>query len=213
MGKLLRAVGWVVFLLVLLGAALRATMVTNWTIPDDNTRFGISMEPSLTAGDTVLLLSHGTPGFGDLVRCTDPDDAASFVVGRIAGLSGDIVEVSGRDLRVNGTRYNSERGCPNPRLTVTHPTSHQEVTLVCDEIDMGGRLHYRGYTSKNDIFTTSKTSVTSGNVFLVSDDRSYHDDSRDFGQVPLSSCNNRIFFRLWGKDGWKDDVRRLTYIR
>ena len=213
MDKLLRVLGWTIVVLAIVGGLARVTLVEQWTIPDDNTRLGISMEPSLTAGDTVLLLSHGSPGFGDLVRCTDPDNASGFIVGRIAGLSGDVVEVTGRDLRVNNKRYNSEQVCPTPRVTVIHPTSQKEVTLSCDEVDMGGRLHYRGYTSKADIFTPTKANVMTGMVFLLSDDRSYHDDSRDFGMVPLASCNNRIVFRAWGKDGWKDEKRRLSYIR
>ena len=213
MDKLLRVIGWTAVVLGVVGGLARALLCEGWTIPDENTRLGVSMEPSLTAGDTVLMLSHGSPGFGDLVRCTDPDDANGFVVGRVAGLSGDVVEVSGRDLAVNNKRYMSEQACPIPRVTVVHPTSQKEVTISCDQVDMGGRVHYRGYTSKADIFTATKASVTAGMVFLLSDDRSYHDDSRDFGMVPVASCKSRIFFRLWGKDGWKDDRRRLSYIR
>jgi signal peptidase I len=213
MDKLLRLIGWTLVVVVIVGGLARALFVDGWTIPDDNTRFGVSMEPTLTAGDTVLMLSHGTPGFGDLVRCTDPDDANGFVVGRIAGVSGDVVEVSGRELTVNDKRYHSEQACPIPSLKVIHPTSKKEVPISCDEVDMGGRVHYRGYTGKLEIFTPTKANVGAGMVFLLSDDRSYHDDSRDFGMVPLATCKNRIFFRLWGKDGWKDDVRRLSYIR
>jgi signal peptidase I len=213
MDKLLRFLGWTIVVVGILGGLTRALLLDGWVIPDEGTRFGISMEPTLTAGDTVLMLSFGTPGFGDLVRCTDPDDANGFVVGRIAGLSGDVVEVSGRDLTVNNKRYHSEVVCPMPTVTVIHPTSKQEITIHCDEIDMGGRMHFRGYGGKADIFTPTKANVGTGNVFLLSDDRSYHDDSRDFGMVPLATCKNRILFRLWGKDGWKDDKRRLTYIR
>jgi len=213
MDKLLRFLGWTLLVVAVVGGLARALLVDGWTIPDDNTRFGISMEPTLTAGDTVLMLRYGTPGFGDLVRCTDPDDANGFVVGRIAGVAGDVVEVNGRDLTVNNKRYHSEQVCPVPTVTVIHPTSGKEVTIHCDEIDMGGRIHYRGYTAKTDIFTATKTSVTTGMVFLLSDDRSYHDDSRDFGMVPIATCGNRIMFRVWGKDGWKDDRRRLSYIR
>ncbi len=50
-------------------------------------------------------------------------------------------------------------------------------------------------------------------LFLLSDDRSYHDDSRDFGTVPADSCTGRIVFRLWGKEGWCDDKRRMTFVQ
>jgi signal peptidase I len=78
---------------------------------------------------------------------------------------------------------------------------------------MGGHIHYRGYSAKAEIRTPVKSTVGQGMVFLLSDDRSYHDDSRDFGVVPLASCKNRIFFRLWSKAGWSDEPHRLSYVR
>jgi signal peptidase I len=212
MGKLIRGLGWILGVVVVFGIIARLTIVEAWVIPD-LPRFGIALEPTLTAGDTVLMLTRGTPGFGDLVRCTDPDDANGFVVGRIAGLSGDTVEANGGDLRVDGKRYDGEMACPETTRTVIHPTSGDKVTLTCDQVQMGGRLHYRGVSQKRDIPTPVKLTVGTGMVFLLSDDRSYHDDSRDFGVVPLDSCKNRIFGRVWSKAGWSDDRSRLSYIR
>jgi signal peptidase I len=211
MSKLVRTLGWTALTLGVLGGVARLVLIDVWKIPDD---FGVSIDPTLSQGDTVLMLTRGKPGFGDLVRCADPDGSGNFVIGRIAGVAGDSVQVHGRDLRVVGKRYDAEMACPaDMETTVIHPVSGEKITLVCDQVQMGGRLHYRGYSPKKDAEAPVNATVGEGMFFLISDDRSYHYDSRDFGTVPVASCKNRIFFRLWGKDGWADDKKRLSYIR
>jgi signal peptidase I len=211
MSNLVKTLGWTAITLGALAGIARLTLVDVWKIPDD---FGISIDPTLSQGDTVLMLTRGSPGFGDLVRCADPDGSGNFVIGRIAGVAGDSIEASGRDLRVVNKRYDGEMACPvDLETTVVHPTSGEKVTLVCDQVQMGGRTHYRGYSPKRDDPLKTTATVGAGMFFLISDDRSYHYDSRDYGTVPVASCKNRIFFRLWGKDGWPDDKRRLSYIR
>jgi signal peptidase I len=54
--------------------------------------------------------------------------------------------------------------------------------------------------------------VPAGHVFLASDNRYYHDDSRDFGSVPKDSCHERVVFRLWSARGWFDEARRMSLI-
>lgn len=209
----LRKLIWTLVIIGAIGGAARLFLIDVWKIPENSTSFAISTEPTLSEGDLVLLLTRGEPGFGDLVRCTDPEDASAFVVGRIGGLASDSVVATGHGLVVNGKKYDSEMACPEPSSTVVHPVSGEKVTLVCDQVQMGGRLHYRGIATKREIFTPIQANVGAGMVFLVSDDRSYPHDSRTFGAIPLASCKNRIFFRLWSKDGWADDKRRLSYIR
>lgn len=211
MSNFVKTLGWTAITLGALAGVARLTLMDAWKIPDD---FGISIDPTLSQGDTVLMLTRGKPGFGDLVRCVDPDGSGNFVVGRIAGVAGDSVLVTGGSLRVAGKRYDGEMACPaDLDLTVVHPVSGEKITLNCDQVQMGGRLHYRGYSPKRTDATPVETTVGDGMLYLVSDDRSYHYDSRDFGTVPAASCKNRIFFRLWGKDGWADDKHRLSYIR
>jgi len=212
MGKLFRGLGWLLAALVVIGVVARLTFVDVWKLPDDG-QFSISVEPTLSGGDTVLMLTRGEPGFGDLVRCTDPDDATRFVVGRVAGVGGDTVQVNGRDLLVDGKRYQGEMACAIEQITVIHPTSGEKIVLGCDQVQMGGRTHMRGYSGKRDITTPIKSIVEMGKVFLLSDDRSYPDDSRSFGTLPVSTCKAQIFFRLWSASGWKDDKRRFRYVR
>lgn len=211
MGRFVRGVLWIAGVLAVIGVILRLLVMDAWTVPDDPV-LAASVAPSLAAGDLVLMLTRGTPGFGDLVRCKDPDDPQRFVVGRVAGVEGDIVETEGRHLTVNGKRYEGESSCTTPIVTVSHPTSGSETELSCDVVEMGGGWHYRGSVPRPFLTTKARVEVGTGMFFVLSDNREHHDDSRDFGALPTTACTERIFFRVVGKGGWSDDAARLTFV-
>src|SRR5262245_66021478 len=114
MAKLGRAIAWFAVAVAVVLLLLRAFVFTVWTVPDDPT-LAAAVAPTLREGDTVLVLRIGTPGFGELVRCPDPEDASKFVVGRIAGFERDVVETEGAKLNVSGTRYAGERAGVEPK--------------------------------------------------------------------------------------------------
>ena len=58
-----------------------------------------------------------------------------------------------------------------------------------------------------------KTVVPDNQVWLVSDNRLFPYDSRDFGAVPRETCTETIFFRLVGAGGFFDTSTRNQYIR
>jgi signal peptidase I len=123
------------------------------------------------------------------------------------------VETDGRELSVNGKRYLGEMVCAKDKVQVPHPSSGSLVNVWCDIVSIAGHPHFRGTGEKGSITSPTKHTVGEGMLFLLSDDRTYHYDSRDFGTVPASSCSGPIVFRLWGKDGWKDEARRMTYVQ
>ena len=84
MGKLWRGLLWIAAFLVLAGLVVRVVFVDVWALPDDP-KTSASVAPSMAGGDTVLFMKRNKPAFGDLVRCTDPDDPAKHVVGRVVG--------------------------------------------------------------------------------------------------------------------------------
>ncbi len=212
MGRLWRGLFWVAAFLLVVGLFVRALFLDSWVVPDDP-KTSAAVAPSLSGGDTVLYMFRNQPAFGDLVRCKDPDDATRYVVGRVVGLSGDTVETNGKELSVGGKRYNGEMACAEEKLSVPHPSTGSPVELWCDQVQIAGHPHLRGASDKAGIFTPTKTSVGQDMLFLLSDDRSYHDDSRDFGTVRADSCSGRIVFRLWSKDGWKDARHRMTFVQ
>lgn len=113
---------------------------------------------------------------------------------------------------MNNKRYDGDSACPEPTFKVTHPSSGAEVEQNCDVVRMGGGWHYRGYAPKPIHPGKTRAEVGAGMVYLLSDGRELHDDSRDFGALPRASCAERIVFRLWGKGGWSDPKRRMTYV-
>jgi signal peptidase I len=212
MDKLIRGILWVGAVVALLLVVGRTVLLDGWVVPDEN-KMAAAVAPTLEAGDAVLYMKHNKPAFGDLVRCVDPDDPTRFVVGRVAGLHGDTVETHGSELTVNGTRYTGEMACGEAKVTIPHPTAGSTVDLWCDQVSMGGHPHFRGSNASVGISSPTKNIVGDGMLFLISDDRTYHDDSRDFGGVPVASCTGRIVFRVVGKKGWSDDKRRMSFVQ
>jgi len=215
MQKALRFILWVLGIFIVLCIVARIALFESWVLPDGNVEplMAASIEPTLSGGDTVLVLTRGTPGFGDLVRCPDPETPSRWIIGRIVGVSGDMVELTGRSLRVNGKSYNATDACTQPYFNVKHPDSGTQLEMQCARVEMGSGWHYRGTARKYKKSNNKRKRVGEGMVFLLSDNRDLHDDSRDFGTLPAESCKERIVFRLWGAAGFSDSERRFTVIR
>lgn len=215
MEKMLKFVTWVFGGFIVLALVGRLFLYEEWVVPtsDEDAWVAASVAPTLAGGDMVLILTVGTPKAGDLVRCKDPDNPGSFVVGRIAGESGDTVEVKGPTLYVNGNRYDANEACTEPKVYVDHPDTGAEVELRCSRIEFGGTWHFRASRAVTGVADNHRQEVGANKVYLLSDNRTLHLDSRDFGTVDKETCSGRISFRLWGKDGWTDSERRLNFVR
>lgn len=211
MQKFFKAVLWTAIVLVVIGGILRALLMKTWTLPED-LQLGASIEPTLHNKDTLVLLTRGKRGFGELVRCKDPDDPSRYAIGRIVGVEGDIVEIKGRHLYVNGKAYDPAQACPERHYSYIHPNTEAEIELQCGIVEMGGGWHYRGNEKKASQQTATKVEVGEGMFFLLSDNIDFHDDSRDYGTVEKDACTEKIIFRLWGEQGFKDEENRLSYI-
>jgi signal peptidase I len=213
MGKVLRFVLWTVGIAAVVAGVLRLVLFEVWTVPDDPV-LAASVAPTLAAGDTVLVLTRGTPGFGDLVRCPDPEEPSVYVVGRIVGLAGDTVEVKGRTLRVNNVTYNATEACAEPHFDIEHPQTGHRVEMDCSRVEIGSGWHYRASIGgKSQHHGDKEKKVGPGKVFLLSDNRDMHDDSRDFGTLEAGLCGERIVFRLWGSEGFGESSRRFEVVR
>lgn len=212
MRKYLRLLLWTAVIVGAIVGGLRLTVLDWFTMPSDDAPMALSAAPNLSAGDTFLLWRGGTD-VGDLVRCTDPDEPRRFVYGRLLAKSFEVVEISGQELKVDGRGPVQETACTVQQVTVEQP-SGDAVTLSC------GMEAFRGYKyarlrAPSDPRTPSPRTITvpAGKVFLVSDNRAFPLDSREYGTLPSESCRNTFFFRLWGKKGIADAERRFTYVR
>ena len=211
MSKYGKVVLWSTLVIGAIVVLLRVFLLRVWVIPSDDKLLSASIAPSLSPGDVVLVLTAGTPGFSDLVRCADPDEPRRFVIGRIAGEPGDNVVIEGANVSINDKRAALEHACSPHTTTVEDPTTGAPVELLCDLETLGGSTHKRG-TRPNDSIDRVERKVQPGFVWLLSDNRAYPDDSRLYGAVKPETCDARIIFRLWGTKGYFDSETRFTYI-
>jgi signal peptidase I len=207
--KLLKISLWVVGIFAAICLILYLTVFDVWRVPADEPMMSASVEPALTAGDLVLVARHSSPDRGNLVRCPDPQAPGRFVVGRVLGLPGEKVTIVGELVNLDGKRTPSPRACPS--VTLTHPASGAEETLTCAEEEISQMTFRSLRAHKRPEPPTAAVTVDPKRVFLVSDNRHMHVDSRDYGQVDIATCQH-VVFRLWSAIGFGDAEHRFSII-
>jgi signal peptidase I len=191
----------------------RLVAIRWWRVPDDDPVLEASLAPTLRAGDLVLLWRATAPHYGDLVLCPEPEAPQRVVVGRVLGEQGDHVAIRDSNVVVNGKQSQTERACD--RFEVTDPNAGSEVKQQCQIEAVGGHSHMRGSTAGHKVGPQPLDieEVPDGQVYLVSDNRLFPYDSRDFGPVERSSCKETVVFRVVSRDGYFDQKNRFTFIQ
>ena len=206
----LKFLAWVVGIAAGICAILYVGLLDVWTTPTDDAEFVVSIEPTLSGGDTVLFMRHGVPGIPDLVRCDDPDAPGRFVVGRIVGGCRDSISISSESLTVNGSHAPAPRACVTPRITLRNPATDEDEELSCRQQEYAG-ITFDSVSQADHPEPPRSTVVPDGQVYLLSDNRHMHLDSRDFNALDPHTCKH-IVFRLWSRLGWGDSARRFSFI-
>jgi signal peptidase I len=204
---------WSVIGLVTVIVLFRLTAIRWWKIPEDDPYLSGSLAPELRPGDWVLLWRLSPPGVGALALCPEPKHSDRVVVGRLIGDEGQKVAVLGTYIEVNGKRLPSEGSCRSKRFKVKAPRNNNEIELRCSTEVVNGAVHERGEAEAIAELPTFEATVGSGEGLLISDNRRFPYDSRDFGMVDRSSCKETVFFRLIGREGFFHSETRFTYIR
>jgi signal peptidase I len=210
MSKFLRYLAWTLLIVGVVVGALRLTVIRWWRVPLGDPYLEASIAPSLRGGDWVILWRGTAPIEGNLVLCPEPQAAGREVVARILADGGDRVKL-GEVALVNGRRFDTESGCD--AFTVRDPDAHTETSQGCRRETVGSRTHLRG--ERIESFPKPKEAdleVPGGHFFLVSDNRQFPWDSREFGPVERSTCVETVVFRLVSKDGFFDVPNRLMLI-
>lgn len=202
-----RFVVWSAAILGAIGLLLYLLVFDVWRVPTGDPQLAASILPTLLPEDKVLVQRGRTPGWGELARCASPVTTGAFVVGRVFGVPGDRVEIAESLVSTNGKALAARHGCP-PRL-VAHPITENLVTMQCGVAETGS-WSFEYLTNGDMSVGTHSAIVEAGKVYLVSDNRLMHQDSRDFGQVDASTCEH-IVFRLWG-ERYADGSRRFTIL-
>ncbi len=212
----MRALGrWTLWSLIALGvilAFLRMTAIRWWKVPVGDPYLEASIAPSLRGGDWVLLWRFTRPALGALVLCPEPKHPERVVVGRMLGEERNELKVDGTHVFVNGRIQPKERDCVIDRFKVT-PPSGGEVELRCSMEEASGVLHARGEAEATAELPAYEVRLNPGEVVLVSDNRRFPYDSRDYGPVERATCTDTVFFRLIGAGGFFDASRRFQYVR
>ena len=209
MRKLVRILVWTLLVCAVVAGGVYA-FFDPWTVPGDDPQFAVAIEPTLSAGDLVLVSRVASAPDGELVRCADPDAAGRFVVGRVIGSGNDEISFNNGTLSVNGHTPSAPFRCDPPLAHLKNPATGEDVELDCSMEELAGNTH-PSLRATGGADRDTKATLEPGKVYLVSDDRPLHLDSRDFGTVPASACHT-IVARLWGTTGWGDARRRLTIL-
>lgn len=206
----LTILGWLVACSVLCLLGLYAFIFDVWRIPVDDPLLAASVEPTLQAGDLVVVVRRSSVTRGVLVRCDDPDAPGRFVVARAIARDGDRIEIRNDLVSVDGRPLKQSRDCAKTESTVFDPRTGGEASLVCSMQDYGD-FPFATLRSLESSEPTVAETVVRERWFLVSDDRHVHLDSRDFGPINPRTCQH-IVFRLVGASGIGDRDRRFQPI-
>jgi signal peptidase I len=205
-----KALLWLILVLAVAGGIAYGFFVDVWTVSEEDPRLAASLAPNMAIGDVVIVSHDYGARIGWLVRCTDPESSGRFVVGRVAGMNrAKLLLESGR-LFVDNRRASTSSSCLERMVTVYNPATGSEVEESCTQEEIGSSRH-NVLQLPNAVETRFETDVRPGLAFLVSDNRTLHYDSRDYGQVDPQTCQH-VILRVYGSEGWMDSAHRLTLL-
>ncbi len=204
---MLRSLVWLSAMAAACGVLLYLFVLDTWIIPKGDPVLAAALQPTLAPEDRILTRRGTRPPRGVLARCRRPDNATSYVIGRLFGLEGDTIEVNNERVAVDGKSVPARFGCGS--VYVVHPVSGATVGLTCSVEDSGtstyGVLVHPGHRERQRV-----ARVATGKAYIVSDNRHFHLDSRDFGQVDVATCEP-VIARLWGAR-FSDASRRFNIL-
>ena len=206
---------WLIWIGIVVGVVIgiaRAVAIRWWRVPENDPYLEASIAPTLRGGDLIILWRASPPHLGDLALCPEPKHPDRVVIGRIAAMEGDSISVEGADAFIKGRRYPVEQTCLEDRFTTLDPQTRIPVEQRCELEKIGSRLHQRGELKETPPEKVVHPDIQAGHVFLLSDNRQFPYDSRDYGVVDRSTCKETVVFRLVSKSGFGDVANRLTFI-
>ena len=172
-----------------------------------------SMKPTILEGDRVFvakcayqirfpfsairLFSVAAPKRGDVVVLRNPDGGSIPLVKRVVGLPGDLVELKGERLFVNGAFQ--------PLRLRPSETEARERAWVGTEKLAGQNHPVQILPDRPALRTFGPIRVPNGEVFLMGDNRDDSRDGRYFGPRPISDLLGKAegIFWSWNPAFWK----------
>jgi signal peptidase I len=169
----------VVVVAVLTALAVQAWLVKPYRIPSE------SMLDTLRPGDRVLVnraVYHlQDPERGDIIVFHYPQDPDVIFIKRVVGVPGDVLEVRDGRLYVNGGPADQ---------SYVHKTAGRADPTVAQGAIAGSTLH--------DPWSLDRPyRVPAGSYFVMGDNRTDSDDSRDWGTVPRAAIVGEGLATYW----------------
>ena len=189
------------FLLFMFGMILVRSAVADW--------YGVpsgSMYPTLMIGDRIVsnrlaydvklpftdvVLKHlADPQRGDIVTFTSPEDGERLVK-RLIALPGDVVEMRGEELIINGVKaaYAEATGDEVQRIT----PDYAGPQLVLTEQLLGTRHPIIVMPERQALRDFGPVTVPAGQYLMLGDNRDNSKDSRYIGFVKRELITGKVF--------------------
>lgn len=195
-----KAVLWAVGIAIL----LRSFVIEAYKIPSG------SMLPTLQIGDhifvnkfvygfqipltTTKFLQWKHPHRGDVIVFKYPEDTDKDYIKRVIGEPGDVIDVRGEDLYVNGTLEPADYV---KDIDVVDTSCYPEPAKLYEEHLDTGVTHDRiKLLSRTASFGRTEWTVPPGELFMMGDNRDNSADSRTGWTVPYSYVKGRAMF-VW----------------
>lgn len=125
---------------------------------------------------------------GDIVVFDFPSDSSIRYVKRIIGIPGDVLEFSGRHIKINGNLIETgEQSIPQAI------PGYDRLTYVTLSETLSGNAYTVAYTKPEENRNYSVT-VPSGSYFVLGDNRDHSNDSRYWGFVPAQNIVGKVVY-------------------
>lgn len=165
-----------------------------------------SMAPGLVTGDRLMVDRWRGPDVrrGDVVAFLAPDAVGSFAgaawIQRVVAKGGDVVELQGHDVWVNGKSLRSGACAPSSARPFASDLEDPECVL---ETSPDGVTYAVVHDSGAAIYGPEerRVEVPAGHVFLLGDNRDRASDSRRWGTLPEGNVLGRSLGMYWEGDG------------
>ena len=171
-----------------------------------------AMVPNIMPGDTVLVLTRGKLGPGEVAMCKDPENPGQMVIGRIMGIPGSTFEMENNMLNLNGKRIDYTVEGPKLLYEENIDGEHIELQFSTGLEKVSGRVYNTALMNRAGNQSFAKTEIESG-FFLIGDNRNRARDSREYGEVPIEDCIGSPFLVIWPGPDSGDFRFRLRFLQ
>jgi len=161
-----------------------------------------TMSPTILAGDRVMAdrrtSQAAMPRRGDVVVFIPPTNRQTNFIGRVVAVAGDSLGISGGVVYVNNLPLKLAPVEPeDPAATVV-----QEGDQAFCESNAGARYRIELAGGAKGLPDFPLTTVPSGCVFILCDNRSHAQDSRHYGPVSLTDVRAKVTHLYWPTRSW-----------